>query len=93
MLDAGYSMLVEGNREVRELISVLQHPQTRLFLRKAYAKKGKTMNKTKYRISIGLIWMFTVGSVSGAEMVYDVRDYGAKADGKTMCTKSIQRAI
>ncbi len=51
------------------------------------------MNKTKYRIFIGLLWMFTVGSVFGAETVYDVRDYGAKADGKTLCTKSIQRAI
>ncbi len=51
------------------------------------------MNKTKCRIFIGLIWMFTVGPVLGAETVYDVRDYGAKADGKTLCTKSIQRAI
>ncbi len=29
----------------------------------------------------------------GTEAVYDVRDYGAKADGKTLCTKSIQAAI
>ncbi|MFB0554173.1 MAG: glycoside hydrolase family 28 protein [Phycisphaerae bacterium] len=29
----------------------------------------------------------------GGEAVYDVRDYGAKADGKTLCTKSIQAAI
>jgi polygalacturonase len=29
----------------------------------------------------------------GSEVVYDVRDYGAKADGKTLCTKSIQAAI
>jgi len=28
-----------------------------------------------------------------SEAVYDVRDYGAKADGKTLCTKSIQAAI
>jgi len=28
-----------------------------------------------------------------AGAVYDVRDYGAKADGKTLCTKSIQAAI
>ena len=28
-----------------------------------------------------------------SESVYDVRDYGAKADGKTLCTKSIQAAI
>ena len=28
-----------------------------------------------------------------SKAVYDVRDYGAKADGKTLCTKSIQAAI
>ena len=28
-----------------------------------------------------------------SEAVYDVRDYGAKVDGKTLCTKSIQAAI
>jgi len=28
-----------------------------------------------------------------SEVVYDVRDYGAKADGKRLCTKSIQAAI
>jgi hypothetical protein len=58
-----------------------------------YIKEGETMKKTKCRIFIGLIWIFTVGSVLGAETVYDVRDYGAKADGKTLCTKAIQRAI
>ncbi len=51
------------------------------------------MNRVKYRIFIGLIWMFAVGSVLGAETVYDVRDYGAKADGKTLCTTAIQKAI
>ncbi len=51
------------------------------------------MNRIRYRIYIGLLWIFTVGPVFAAEMVYDVRDYGAKADGKTLCTKSIQRAI
>ena len=51
------------------------------------------MNKVKYRILFGLLWITIVGSVFGAETVYDVRDYGAKADGKTLCTKSIQRAI
>jgi len=37
--------------------------------------------------------MLIVGSALGVETVYDVRDYGAKADGKTLCTNSIQRAI
>ena len=51
------------------------------------------MNKTKFRILTALICIFASGSVFGAETVYDVRDYGAKPDGKTLCTKSIQRAI
>jgi polygalacturonase len=51
------------------------------------------MNTVKYRILTGLIWMFAVGPVLGAETVYDIRDFGAKADGKTLCTDSIQRAI
>ncbi|MCP4608009.1 MAG: hypothetical protein GY845_04770 [Planctomycetes bacterium] len=51
------------------------------------------MNKAKHRILAALICMFTLGSVLAAETVYDVRDYGAKADGKTLCTNSIQKAI
>lgn len=30
---------------------------------------------------------------AGSERVYDVRDCGAKADGKTLCTDAIQKAI
>jgi polygalacturonase len=33
------------------------------------------------------------GPVFAAEEMYDVRDYGAKPDGKTLCTKSIQKTI
>ena len=55
--------------------------------------EGEKMNKVKCRILTGLIWTFALGSVLGAETVYDVRDYGAKADGKMLCTNSIQRAI
>jgi len=51
------------------------------------------MNKVKYRILIGLLWLLIAGPVLGAETVYDVRDFGAKPDGKTLCTNSIQRAI
>lgn len=29
----------------------------------------------------------------GAEVLYDVRDFGAKPDGTTLCTKAIQAAI
>ncbi|MHC4537649.1 MAG: glycosyl hydrolase family 28-related protein [Planctomycetota bacterium] len=51
------------------------------------------MNMKQYRILLALIWTLTLGSALGAEKVYDVSHYGAKADGKTLCTKSIQRAI
>jgi len=51
------------------------------------------MNKVKYGILTSLIWIFALGPVLGAETVYDIRDFGAIADGKTLCTKSIQRAI
>ena len=51
------------------------------------------MNKVKCRMLTGLIWALGLGSALGAETVYNVRNYGAKPDGKTLCTKSIQRAI
>lgn len=40
-----------------------------------------------------LLCLFTTAFVFGAENIYDVRDYGARPDGKTLCTKSIQKAI
>jgi polygalacturonase len=55
--------------------------------------EGEKMNKAKYGILTGLIWMFAVGPALGAETVYDIRDFGANADGKTLCTNYIQRAI
>src|SRR4030042_826916 len=30
---------------------------------------------------------------SGAEVLYDIRDFGAKPDGQTLCTQAIQAAI
>ncbi|MHC4656323.1 MAG: glycoside hydrolase family 28 protein [Planctomycetota bacterium] len=51
------------------------------------------MRRNKYWISIALLCLFTTASVFGAENIYDIRDYGARPDGKTMCTKSIQKAI
>lgn len=51
------------------------------------------MNKVKVRILTALICMLALGPAFGDERVYDVRDFGAKPDGKTLCTKSIQRAI
>ncbi|MHC4110376.1 MAG: glycoside hydrolase family 28 protein [Planctomycetota bacterium] len=51
------------------------------------------MRRKKCSISMALLCLFTTAPVFGAENTYDVRNYGAKPDGKTMCTKSIQKAI
>jgi len=39
------------------------------------------------------ICILAAGPAIAAEGMYDVRDYGAKPDGKTLCTVSIQKAI
>jgi polygalacturonase len=44
-------------------------------------------------ISVMAVCILAAGSAIAAEELYDVRDYGAKPDGKTLCTKSIQTAI
>lgn len=46
-------------------------------------------------IAIGatIVSLVCSGLIFGAVKVYDVCDYGARADGKMLCTKSIQRAI
>lgn len=44
-------------------------------------------------ISIGAICLLAGSSIIAAEEMYDIRDYGAKSDGKTLCTASIQKAI
>ena len=51
------------------------------------------MSRTGCLISTGLIWLFMTASGFGADKLYDVCDYGAKADGKNLCTKFIQKAI
>jgi len=53
----------------------------------------KEMRRINVWISMGLVCVLATGLVSAAEELYDVRDYGAKADGKTLCTTSIQEAI
>jgi polygalacturonase len=51
------------------------------------------MKMAKISISSALICLLALSPALGAQNVYDVRDYGAKSDGKTLCTKSIQAAI
>jgi hypothetical protein len=51
------------------------------------------MNKTKSRVLTVLLLLLATASALGDQKVYDVRDCGAKADGETLCTKAIQKAI
>jgi polygalacturonase len=46
-------------------------------------------------ILAGLLWLLCLASrdLLGAEHLYDVRDYGAKGEGKTLCTGAVQKAI
>ncbi|HUT46218.1 MAG TPA: glycoside hydrolase family 28 protein [Sedimentisphaerales bacterium] len=51
------------------------------------------MRRINVWISLGAVCILAAGSVIAAEELYDVRDYGAKPGGKTLCTTSIQKAI
>ncbi len=60
------------------------------------------ISNLKSKIALaGLLCVLMAGPLIGAEAVpmgrltalYDVRDYGAKGDGKTLCTQAIQKAI
>ncbi len=66
-------------------------------LNHGYAKnhimKGKKIIMKRYLTTSMFLCLLAAALALGSEAVYDVRDYGAKADGKTLCTKSIQAAI
>lgn len=51
------------------------------------------MRRLNIWISTWAICLLATGSAIAAEELYDVRDYGAKPDGKTLCTESIQKAV
>ena len=51
------------------------------------------MGRAITRIAVVFIAMLVTVSAPGAEKIYDVRDCGAKADGRTLCTGAIQKAI
>jgi polygalacturonase len=51
------------------------------------------MWRTSIWISVAAVCVLVAGSIGAAEDLHDVRDYGAKPDGKTLCTTSIQEAI
>jgi polygalacturonase len=51
------------------------------------------MRRLNIWISTCVICLIVANSAIAAEELYDVRDYGAKPDGKTLCTTAIQKAI
>jgi len=55
--------------------------------------KGKMMGRAYVLLLAGLVCVLMAEPLIAAEEIYDVREYGAKADGKTLCTAAIQKAI
>ncbi|MHC4517559.1 MAG: glycoside hydrolase family 28 protein [Planctomycetota bacterium] len=51
------------------------------------------MDTCKRILLMLLVWLGSWASAVGAEKLYDVRVFGAKADGETLCTPGIQGAI
>ncbi len=51
------------------------------------------MNMLRGLLTTGLIGLAATASWAAAPTVYDVRDYGAAADGKALATRPIQKAI
>jgi len=55
--------------------------------------KGRIMDKARNLILTVFVSLLAATFAAAAEKVYDVRDCGAKADGRTLCTGAIQKAI
>ena len=51
------------------------------------------MKRPITQITVVFITLLMTASAVGAEKIYDVRDCGARADGRTLCTGAIQKAI
>jgi len=51
------------------------------------------MGRIHMWIMMGLVTLTAIAPTIAAEQLYDICDYGAKADGQTLCTTSIQKAI
>jgi polygalacturonase len=51
------------------------------------------MERTRRLLVLCVICASEASTLSGAQVLYDVRDYGARADGQTLCTPAIQKAI
>lgn len=51
------------------------------------------MNRNARSIVLVLMFLSAASAVPAGEKVYDIRDFGAKPDGKSLCTRAIQAAI
>jgi polygalacturonase len=51
------------------------------------------MRRINVWIVIGFVVVLMAGPVIATEMLYDIREYGAKGGGEMLCTTSIQKAI
>jgi polygalacturonase len=51
------------------------------------------MKRMRWLFSLYVVCACSAPTLSGAQVLYDVRDFGAKADGQTLCTQAIQAAV
>ncbi len=51
------------------------------------------MERMRWLFALCVVCACGISTLSGAQVLYDVRDFGAKADGQTLCTQAIQAAI
>lgn len=51
------------------------------------------MKRMRWLFSLYVVCACSASTLSGAQVLYDVRDFGAKADGQTLCTQAIQAAV
>ncbi len=51
------------------------------------------MERMNWLFILWIVCACTASTLSGAQILYDVRDFGAKADGQTLATQAIQAAI
>jgi hypothetical protein len=51
------------------------------------------MTQVKWLLILCVIGLATTSVASAAEVLYDIREFGAKPDGQTLCTQALQAAI
>ncbi|MHC4536636.1 MAG: glycosyl hydrolase family 28-related protein [Planctomycetota bacterium] len=51
------------------------------------------MYKTTFLMSFGLLLLITPVTAGSANKSFNVLNFGAKPDGKTLCTQAIQNAV